>query len=379
MLSMKMKSRKQITFSRVWGWGYNHYGQLGHSDQNVVLTPTLVRNLQGLSVKQMFCGSYVSFALTNDGQVYMSGHLDSSVIMNTAFTRIESLCGIGIVDIAVGCCGHVLTLNEHKQVHVMGSNDYSQLGLMGTYDDQQFAVKMDTSNYGQIVQVAVGGRDKLGCSYLLNDDGQVYSWGCGEHFTLGHGDNDDREEPDLITRLKNVKSLIVGSYHCVAMTSDGKLYGWGRTPEGQLFGISRWGAQYVDIPIDLSTLFQGKTFVGWQLSEEAVDLSKNLRKLVISDRVTMALTLTGKVKSWGVERNYGGVSPVQNVVLEDIDDISCGDKIYLALNSKGAVYQWGAKSGSPGFELDSERPNTLKSLSNIKRVVCYGMHCFALE
>lgn len=39
----------------------------------------------------------------------------------------------------------------------------------------------------------------------LTSDGEVYSWGNGDGGRLGHGDNNNKEEPTLIASLTGLK------------------------------------------------------------------------------------------------------------------------------------------------------------------------------
>ena len=57
-----------------------------------------------------------------------------------------------------------------------------------------------------------------------------YSRGSGEFYHLGHGTTDNCRTPKLIDGLAahRVKDIAVGSHHCLALTSDGTVLGWGR-------------------------------------------------------------------------------------------------------------------------------------------------------
>ena len=60
--------------------------------------------------------------------------------------------------------------------------------------------------------------------------------GSGESYHLGHGEDDHVRVPKLISTLANEKvvDVAVGSDHCLALTEDGDLYGWGKNSNGEV-------------------------------------------------------------------------------------------------------------------------------------------------
>jgi alpha-tubulin suppressor-like RCC1 family protein len=60
----------------------------------------------------------------------------------------------------------------------------------------------------------------------------VYSWGSGAHGRLGHGDEQDANEPRLISALASAKATQVacGMDHSLVLTEDNTLYTFGRLP-----------------------------------------------------------------------------------------------------------------------------------------------------
>lgn len=64
----------------------------------------------------------------------------------------------------------------------------------------------------------------------------MYNRGSGEYFNLGHGDDHHVRTPKLITSLVNQKvvDVSVGLEHCLALTEDGSLYGWGKNSYGEI-------------------------------------------------------------------------------------------------------------------------------------------------
>lgn len=85
-----------------------------------------------------------------------------------------------------------------------------------------------------VVQVEVGYQHGL----LLTDEGIVYSWG-QSNFSgqLGREAKEKEcEKPTMISELSKeiVVQVACGKYHCLALTEDGKLFGWGQNRAGQV-------------------------------------------------------------------------------------------------------------------------------------------------
>ena len=69
---------------------------------------------------------------------------------------------------------------------------------------------------------------------------QVFCWGRGEDGQLGLGDRVDQWAPMPIKRLsseledKVIKNVVCGSGHTGVLTTEGRLYTWGRGDDGRL-------------------------------------------------------------------------------------------------------------------------------------------------
>ncbi len=66
-------------------------------------------------------------------------------------------------------------------------------------------------------------------SYWIKDDQSLFAW--GDNFTgqIGDGTKVDRASPTKIAGLPKVLDAAGGEAHTVAVSSDGAVFGWGRT------------------------------------------------------------------------------------------------------------------------------------------------------
>ena len=55
---------------KVFTWGYNYFGQLGHGDNEERHIPTKVKSLDGLFIVKIACGPWHIVVLTDKGDTY---------------------------------------------------------------------------------------------------------------------------------------------------------------------------------------------------------------------------------------------------------------------------------------------------------------------
>ena len=84
--------------------------------------------------------------------------------------------------------------------------------------------------------------------------------GKGDNYRLGHGTEEHVRVPKQLEYFagKKVVDLSVGFMHCLAVTEEGEVFGWGRNDQGQLGDLS---IQYRTEPTPLPGL-DGKKIVG---------------------------------------------------------------------------------------------------------------------
>lgn len=87
--------------------------------------------------------------------------------------------------------------------------------------------------------------------------GLVLSWGFGGSGALGHGTDENTNEPKLVEALVDdnqaVLGVACGEYHSAAVTRDGHLWMWGDGAGGQLGVEGRGGGdQNVLVPMCLN-------------------------------------------------------------------------------------------------------------------------------
>lgn len=169
----------------MYTWGLGEYGRLGHGDNFTQLKPKIVQALLGHRVIQVACGSRdaQTLALTEDGFVFS-----------------------------------------------WGDGDFGKLGRGGS-EGCFIPHQVERLNNVGVIQIECGAQFSL----ALTKSGEVWTWGKGDYFRLGHGSDQHVRKPTPIQGLrgKKVIHVAVGALHCLAVTDTGQVYAWGDNDHGQ--------------------------------------------------------------------------------------------------------------------------------------------------
>jgi len=144
--------------------------------------------------------------------------------------KLEGICKLGVKDFSFGR-GHVVALTEDGNVFAWGQNDRHQCGNGAK---EYVNVPTQLSFEEEKVESVVCGWDH---SLALTDSGAVYSWGRNHTAGCGTGTRDDVKFPEKLV-IGKVKSIACGAGHSMALLENGQVYGWGENGDGQL-GLGR--------------------------------------------------------------------------------------------------------------------------------------------
>lgn len=167
-------------------------------------SPHRFETLEGVRIRDVSSGpvSYFFLAISDSGQVYGCGlNQKGQLGMDDYKTRrnptlIESLSGHNVIAVATGR-QHGLFLTDEGQVFACGDNKSGQCGIGNKKETVSSPTRIDYSGT-KITKIACGADFSL----ILNEDGEVYSFGHPEYGQLGLG-----SENKEIAARKEV-------YHC---------------------------------------------------------------------------------------------------------------------------------------------------------------------
>lgn len=301
---------------------------------------------------------------------------------------------------------HTTFLTDDGDVYAFGFNNRGPLGV-GDEDSRTSAVKIDVLDDVEIIGIENGN----GVSYAVAADGTLYAWGSNTNGQLGTGDQDERLVPTAVAALaeETVVAATSGTSHTLALTEDGKVYAFGSNTDNQVDGsddrrvidpvqVEGLPEDIVAVTADGKTSFavtsDGRVF-GWGQSDkgqllqgtdngdgtftadpadvatpvELTGLPDNVIDVKGGARWAVALTEDGDVYAWGPndEGPTGGLDgdpatesdvsflPTKIAELDDINvvEIQTGPNSIIAVSDTGAVYTWGSNSdGRLGYISD---------------------------
>ena len=165
-----------------------------------------------------------------------------------------------------------LVINDFK-VFVFGHDADGRLGLGNVNYCLNLTEITDLSG-NQIEEFYEGNN----CMFAKSETNCVYSWGKNHHGQLGRGTIDSffqdmkPKKCDFLSN-KNIIEIICGFDYCLALSSDGKVYGWGCNDMGQVgYGEDR---EEVLIPILIDFEVPVKYFGCNQKFSFVVDINGN--------------------------------------------------------------------------------------------------------
>ncbi|KAF8772726.1 hypothetical protein HU200_005445 [Digitaria exilis] len=221
---------------QVYSWGWGDFGRLGHGNSTDVFTPQPVKALQGLKIKQIACGDSHCLAVTMAGEVQswgrnQNGQLGLGTTEDSLLPqKIQAFEGVCVKMIAAGA-EHTAAVTEDGDLYGWGWGRYGNLGL-GDRNDRLLPEKVSSVEGERMVLVACGWRHTI----TVSNSGNLYTYGWSKYGQLGHGDFEDHLVPHKLDALKDstISQISGGWRHTMALTSEGKLYGWGWNKFGQV-------------------------------------------------------------------------------------------------------------------------------------------------
>nr|XP_027077442.1 ultraviolet-B receptor UVR8-like isoform X1 [Coffea arabica] len=265
----------------VYSWGWGDFGRLGHGNSSDLFTPQPIKALHGLKIKQIACGDSHCLAVTMEGEVQswgrnQNGQLGLGTTEDSLVPqKIGAFQGVPVRMVAAGA-EHTAAVTEDGELYGWGWGCYGNLGL-GDRNDRLIPEKVSAVEGEKMILVACGWRHTISVS----SSGDLYTYGWSKYGQLGHGDFEDHLVPHKLNALsKSFISQISGGWrHTMAMTADGKLYGW---------GWNKFGQVGVGDNIDHCSPVQ----VRFPLDQKVVQISCGWRH-------TLAVTERQNVFSWG--------------------------------------------------------------------------------
>ena len=229
----------------VYSWGSGKYGCLGQKSTNVCYTPKLVEfDITGKAfekITSISCGMYFSLALNEEGVVYSwgfgssgrLGHGDDNSVGNPKRIFYFEKENIKLMSVKCGDT-HSAAISISKELYTWGSGNNGMLGN-GNYQEKHEPTFVEFFRIIKVDDVFCGS----GNCMVLTSDNRVYAWGKNSHGMLGipaYVDQNILIPQQLLFKEENafVKEIALGSMHTLLLMSDGSCYSMGNSLNGIL-------------------------------------------------------------------------------------------------------------------------------------------------
>ncbi|XP_035245094.1 regulator of chromosome condensation [Anguilla anguilla] len=173
----------------------------------------------------VFCGAYVTFAVSREGHVYGFGlsnyHQLGTPGTNTYFVPVKLTAFKNSTTSWVSFAGgqhHTVCLDSEGKVYSLGRAEYGRLGLGPGAEEKSEPTPVPGLDSAQVVACGAS------VSYAVTKQGCAFAWGMGTNLQLGTGEEDDEWSPVLMSgkqlEKRAVISLSSGGQHTVLLVRD---------------------------------------------------------------------------------------------------------------------------------------------------------------
>ncbi len=248
----------------------------------------------------------------------------------------------------------ILYINGEGKVYASGKNNSGQLGVGDKNDYSSLKEVWGIENASNIVS-----NDDT--SMCVISSGDVYIWG---YNMIDVNKNDGVtifEQPKKVSELSGIKKIALGVNHGLAMTFDGRVFGWGENKKGQL------GLGFKSKTIEISNLnLSGVT---------DISAGRDFSIFVINGSVYSC----GENKKGQLGRNANNKEATPNKIgeLENIIKVKSSNNFSIALDKFGEIYTWGAYNISDSGDLLNVKK--CEELENIVDIACTNSKGYAMD
>ena len=383
------------TDGSLWAWGRNNNGQLGDGTTSDSHVPSKV--LEGVS--KVATGTYHSLAVKTDGSLWAWGYNSDGQVGNGTSgsgTNLSTPVRImdGVVQVAAGCY-HSLAVKTDGSLWAWGYNYYGQVGngTSGSGTDVSTPVKIMDG----VVQVAAGRSHSL----AVKSDGTLWAWGYNYYGQVGNGNSGSGTNISTPVKIMDsVSKIYAGSYHSLAIKTDGTLWAWGNNDSfclGDGTGVNKTTPVKIMDDVEMASGGSANTFIlktdgslwacgdidyigklqtssSWAISNP-IEIMKGVSEVASQGYNTICVTTDGEVMAWG-DNTYGqlGVlysnqlSPVKVPINGSIASISAGGNSSMAISTNGILYGWGSNgNGELGLGDRTPKVNPCQIIANVSQ------------
>lgn len=357
----------------LWGWGYNGWGELANP------------NRPGSSYASgperagwaPYAATFIDRLPPGDGvrtaqMEFLDGAGNTAVITDSI--TVDSARPAGTFQIAAGAAyvqTNTVTVNSDvpgavtmrvgQRPIALGAGWGDQYngapqGLAMLLDDGPLMRLVPEASFTAITQPDTRWKQAdigAGFQALLAEDGSVWTFGSNYRGgSLGTGDTLDRAVPTPVYGSRQYSKIAAGQLHTIALTPDGRAYGWGWCTEGQV-GVG-WITGYYDAQQIVSPTEVYGYYTDW------TDISAG-------EKWSVGVRSDGQVWMWGLQPGTASKlsRPTRLGTETGAAKVFAGQDHGLVIKTDGSLWSWGANAaGQLGDGTTVAKSGNLVSVDN---------------
>jgi len=222
---------------QLYAAGSNLYGQLGDGTAGAMANKSSPVFLSGNFWKQLDCGSYFSAAIDNNNRLWLWGNGGSGNLGNLSTTNTSSpvQTSFQTTDWKQVSCGYnfVCAIKANGTLWSWGLNNFGQLGRNAFGGSVSSPIQIQGLSTWESVSC---GREHV---LAITTDKKLYVWGKNDFGQLGLSDSIKRNSPIHVSYAGQeigsyVSQISAGGENSAYLDTSGRLYVAGKNGNGQL-------------------------------------------------------------------------------------------------------------------------------------------------
>ncbi len=215
----------------LWGWGTNHWGELGDGTCNPHLTPVKIMDHVVYAANATYYSGMTddvasTYAIQSDGSLWAWGHNHAGQLGNG--NRDSQLSPVKIMD-------HVRTFQTKDGSCTAIKTDGScwHWGSSFSHTEGMMILHNAITHPKKIADGVFTAASSDLANYMIKQDNILWAWGKAPALDFtGSGQSFESAVPVPI--MENVSSIHVGAFSTFAIRTDNTLWGWGMNSNGEI-------------------------------------------------------------------------------------------------------------------------------------------------
>jgi alpha-tubulin suppressor-like RCC1 family protein len=223
---------------KLYTWGYNGHGGLGRNNTTNYENqgPWLVDTQSSNTFTFCHSSYYSNFALQDNGYLWSCGYNGQYLLGTGNNSQQNIFYRINLPNVIDFHANHNLAVavTSSNEVYIWGTQSNSCMAGIGTTGTPTRLTALDGKN---IVKVRTGGYS----GHAISSDGKLYSWGKGQYYAIPYGTNGDVSTPTEMTWFSRKNIRLVDAQFpydeaaaCLALDDQGNMYVWGMSDHGAI-------------------------------------------------------------------------------------------------------------------------------------------------